>query len=349
MYSHLMVPVDGSALSSTNVEEAVQIALALDAQITFFHATADLGATGDGALLRTIDPKAFSGIAVGETHSILAKAAASARARGVPCELLSQTCDRPAEAIVEAARRQGCDLIVMASRGVRGMASWLHSSQTERVFRHSPIALLVTRSAANDPPKASERALAIIHDEHLSIAAVVLGLKDLVQQGRVAGQSLDVASMLAMLSYLQEFPLRLHHPKEEIYLHRKLRERDPDCDALLREVEAQHVTEHALVDETLARLTAAEAGEPGAADALTSTVLVLAEAVWQHIGLEERSVLPKARQYLQEVDWEEMAAAFEANDDPGFGALPTEEFRRLFTGIANLLPAGSHRGKSALI
>jgi hypothetical protein len=37
-----------------------------------------------------------------------------------------------------------------------------------------------------------------------------------------------------------------------------------------------------------------------------------------------------------------MAKAFESNNDPGFGELPASEFRRLFTRIANLLPAAKH-------
>jgi nucleotide-binding universal stress UspA family protein len=55
------------------------------------------------------------------TNVVLLKALASAEAAGVRCEGLSRTSDRPAEAIVEAATQHGADLIVMASRGVRGL------------------------------------------------------------------------------------------------------------------------------------------------------------------------------------------------------------------------------------
>jgi hemerythrin-like domain-containing protein len=293
--------------------------------------------------LRLIDPAQFSEAALGDTHAVLARAVASASVLGVPCETLSRVCDRPAEAIVQAAQARACDLIVMASRGVRqGVLGWLHSSQTERVLRQSPVALLVTRVAANNPPSASERALAVILDEHRSIAAVLRGMCDLVEQGPADPSAGDLESLETMLAYLQAFPLKLHHPKEEAFLHRHLRQRVPECEALLGQIEAQHQNEHFLVAQTLDSVTAMRTLQPGDAAttaALAERVNALADAVWKHLALEERSLLPLAKQHLHEADWAEMAAAFESNNDPGFGELPAAEFRRVFTRIANLLPA----------
>lgn len=104
MYRHLMVPVDDSALSAANVDAAVQLARQPGARLTFFHATADLSATGEGGLRRVIAPEAFQQEAQGETHAVLAKAVVSAAAAGLACETLSRTSDHPAEAIVQAAK-----------------------------------------------------------------------------------------------------------------------------------------------------------------------------------------------------------------------------------------------------
>lgn len=339
MYSHFMVPVDDSMLSAANIQAAVQLARRLDAKITFFHATADLSATGDGALLRTIDPQQFSSAAVGDTHAVLSKARATADAAGVACETEHKVCDRPAEAILEAARLGNCDLIVMASRGVRGVASWLHSSQTERVLRQSPIALLITRVASSDPIKASERALAIIQDEHRSIAVVMRGMLDLVKQANEPGEVLDLRSIEAMLTYMQDFPLKMHHPKEERFIHRWLRERAPESEKVLLELEAQHVREHLMVDEAVKYVRNAKAGNLVALDALGLHINSLADAIWKHMQLEESVILPMTKLHFQETDWQEIAVAFESNKDPSFGEFPATEFRRLFTRIANLLPS----------
>jgi hypothetical protein len=175
-----------------------------------------------------MDPSAFEQQAPGESNVVLLKALATARMSGVACEGVSRVSDRPSEAIVEAAIACGADLIVMASRGVRGLASWLHSSQTERVLKRSPVALLVTRVAANEPLSTSERALGIIHDEHRSIAVVMQSLRRIGSTvGAFSVQDLQQGALL--LNYLCEFPQRLHHPKEEMCLHRAVRERAPNC------------------------------------------------------------------------------------------------------------------------
>src|SRR5262245_60212071 len=174
MYRHLLVPLDDTPLSTANVATSLELARSAGARITFFHANPDWGATQDGALLRTLDPALYAEAAMGTTNAVLMKALAAAKAAGVPCGAISRTSDHPAQAIVQAAQEQGCDLIVMASRGHASgrWGSWLNESHTERVLRTSPVALLVTRVEAEHPLSDGERALGIIGDEHRSIAVV---------------------------------------------------------------------------------------------------------------------------------------------------------------------------------
>jgi nucleotide-binding universal stress UspA family protein/hemerythrin-like domain-containing protein len=342
MYAHIFVPVDESMLSAANVGSAVRLASQLGSKITFFHATPDLAATGDGALLRTMAPSEFFDAAIGDTNAVLSKAKIVALAADVPCETVHKVCDHPAEAILEAVQLHGCDLIVMASRGVRGLASWLHSSQTERVLKHSPVALLITRVAATDPITASERALAVIQDEHRSIAVVVRGMLDVVLQADEPDGNLDIRSLEAMLAYLQTFPLKKHHPKEELYIHRWLRLRAPESEKVLLELEAQHVREHALVNDVVRWLSDVKSGNSASEQALKDQIRELGETVWAHMRLEESVVLALAKESFQASDWDEIAVAFESNNDPSFGDLPSAEFSRLFTMIANSVPTSSH-------
>jgi hemerythrin-like domain-containing protein len=93
------------------------------------------------------------------------------------------------------------------------------------------------------------------------------------------------------------------------------------------------------VGEAIGCLKEAASGSPAAAVALGNLVRTLADAEWRHISSEERTILPMARRHLKNDDWTEIADAFEGNNDPGFGDLTAGEFRRLFTRIANLLPA----------
>jgi len=337
MYQHLLVPIDDTELSAANVQSAIDLARALGARVTFFHATPDWGATADGELTRILEPGRFVEAALGATNALLTKAITSAKAMGVRCDGTARTSDRPAAAIVEAAQSLGCDLIVMASRGKdQGFLSgWLYNSQTERVLRRAPVALLVTRVESRRPISDIEHALGIIQDEHRSIAVVVQSMRDMVREVPRSGLVPEIKSLELMVSYLYEFPERVHHPKEEQYLHRLLRERAPAYANMLTELEAQHRIEGALVERTLACLVRAEVGTPGGVQALNDAVHALATHVLHHIGFEERTVLPAARQHLKSSDWAEIAQAFAVNDDPRYGELPTEDLRKLFTRIAN--------------
>lgn len=344
MYRHLLVPIDDTSLSATNVDVACELARTFGARISFFHATADLGATGDGAVMRSVLPGNFNEAALGETNALLTKAIAGTVARGVECKGIAHTSDHAAEAIIEAALENGCDLIVMASRGARsGIRGWLYNSQTERVLRGSPIALLVTRVASMHPLSAEEQALGIIRDEHRSLAVVIQGMENIVSEASAAGQAPDYALLEPMVAYLRAFPERVHHPKEEKYLHRWMRERAPECEAMLASMEVQHVGEHELVEQLASQLALARQGDAAAAGALSGKVMALVTLVRTHIGFEERNVLPLASSSLHEEEWKEIAAAFTENHDPKLGDLSSEEFLHLFTTIANTMTAGSRR------
>ena len=68
-----------------------------------------------------------------------------AQAAGVPCETIREVNDQPYRAIIDAAASLGCDLIVMASHGRRGISALLLGSETSKVLTHSTIPVLVYR------------------------------------------------------------------------------------------------------------------------------------------------------------------------------------------------------------
>ena len=73
---------------------------------------------------------------------VIEKAAKSA---GVRCKVEHVTSDFPADAIVAAARRNGCDLIFMATHGRRGFRNSMLGSQTQKVLSLSKVPVLVHR------------------------------------------------------------------------------------------------------------------------------------------------------------------------------------------------------------
>ena len=147
MFKHLLVPTDGSNLSSETVSRAILFAREAGARITFFYAKPEypIAYFGEGALIDPTTPEKFADMAEKQAQEILAAAQALAGAAGVPAAATSATSDVPYQAIIDAAAASGCDLIFMASHGRRGLSGLLLGSETQKVLTHSKIPVLVYR------------------------------------------------------------------------------------------------------------------------------------------------------------------------------------------------------------
>jgi len=337
MYRHLLVPTDGTALSTETIGRAVDFAKSIGARVTFMHARADYAADSEGVLIYSMSPEAFAEQAAGESRALLAKAEASARARGVPCESVIRTSDRPYEAILDTAFERGCDLIFMASHGRKGIKGMLLGSQTLKVLAESTIPVLVSTSEANMPSPAMSRALSIVQDEHRSLAAVVHALNYLVRSYREGAQA-DFRLLKAMLYYIEHFSERLHHPKENDYIFDRLAKRTNEASDVIAQLRQEHVEDHRLGAELATTLAAFEGAPETGLEAFAASVERYTHYIWKHMGTEEKLILTAARRHLLEEDWNEIAHAFAANGDPRFGDDVGEDFRKLFTRILNLMP-----------
>ena len=154
-------------------------------------------------------------------------------------------------------------------------------------------------------------ALAVIRDEHRSIGAVLKSLRKQVAEAAMGTVPPDFPLYGAMLDYLQAFPETLHHPKEDQFLFRRLRDRCPQCSELLGELEAQHKSGA----KALARLreTLTEGGRSGDMRPVADALMTYAEFQWNHIRKEEEQVLPLAEHELSAEDWAFIDAAFAVN------------------------------------
>lgn len=335
MYKHILVPTDGSILSADTISKALEFARDAQARITFFHATPDYLATGDGALMRTISPKNAAELATGEAHAILSKAVAAARAAGVECVALHVVSDRPYEAILEAAADQACDLIFTSSRGPKSIGGLMLGSETLKILLHSSIPVLVSSVLKNSPTPDMNRAISIIKDEHRSLAAVLHGLTHVVEMARKSETDPDFALIKTMLFYIKEFSEKLHHPKEDSYLFKRLRLRTHAVDDVIAQLEAQHVDQLLLtrLDQALVQYASQSAdGLAGFEQAVTQ----YAKFQWLHMNIEEKHIFPAAQQHLLPEDWADIAQAFGANGDPRFASDLDKPFHNMFVHIARL-------------
>jgi nucleotide-binding universal stress UspA family protein/hemerythrin-like domain-containing protein len=339
VYRHLLVPIDGTDLSVEVVGNAVALARPLGARITFFHASENHAASlrGEADAVRLTSRENYDYAFTGRPRELLAKAEAAARAFGVPCASMQAVHDKPAQAIVGAAREAGCDLIFMASHGGRGRLGMAYSSETFDVLMKAGLPVLVS---ATGEPSTAARAIGILRDEHRSLAAVLHAWMHALARAREEDRPVDLTLMRAIVHYVRVFPVALHHPKEEQQLFRRLRARTPVVNAELDELDRQHARDRQLVDEIAALVDALDGAGPATRASMTHT---LEEAVgryatfqWEHMGREEGVVLPAAQRYLDADDWAAIDAAFAANADPHFGNEDDGDFRHLFSRIVNL-------------
>lgn len=147
MFKHLLVPTDGTEFSMATVRRAATFASDASARITFLNIEHAFPAMylGEGAIMDESAPAKFYQQADSQAHQILSSAEEIARAAGVQCTSLILVCESAYEAIIEAAEKNACDLIFMASHGRSGIGRLLVSSVTEKVLSHTKIPVLVYR------------------------------------------------------------------------------------------------------------------------------------------------------------------------------------------------------------
>jgi nucleotide-binding universal stress UspA family protein len=150
MYKSILLPIDGSRLSLRAAQHGIELAKALNARVTVIMVTTPW-ATQFAREPAVVVP----GVLVPETEYDLRTEQAAcnclrvvtdeARSVGVPSQALHVRHRDPYVAILDAARREGCDLIVMASHGRRGLTGLLLGSETVKVLNHSEMPVLVYR------------------------------------------------------------------------------------------------------------------------------------------------------------------------------------------------------------
>lgn len=184
---------------------------------------------------------------------------------------------------------------------------------------------------------ARDQAVRSIKDEHRTISAVLHGLRYLAQQSLDAKVLPDFDVFRAMIYYIDEFPERLHHPKEEKLLFARLVERLPAAAPLVGELHEEHLAGARLIRDLEHQLAYFQENFPGGATSFKAAVDAYADFHWNHMRKEEGKVLPLAAEHLQSGDWEAINAGFSANKDPVAG-VPEKEFELLFSRIASIAP-----------
>src|SRR5215469_12516669 len=134
MYTHILIPTDGSELAGKAVQHGVALAKRIGAKVTMLTVLPPTMITTDREMIE-----------IRKARRQKQLDAVAMQAAGVACETIRVEHDDPYRAIIDTADSKGCDLIVMASHGRRGISAIVLGSETVRVLTHCNIPVLVYR------------------------------------------------------------------------------------------------------------------------------------------------------------------------------------------------------------
>jgi len=143
-----------------------------------------------------------------------------------------------------------------------------------------------------------------------------------------------------MLFYIDEYPERLHHPKESNLLFPKVVKASPRVLGAIDRLERDHMHSEKAARELQHLLLAWELLGPSRRPAFQEAFSKYIDFYLDHMNLEEEVILPEAEKVLSPAEWSEIDAAFEKNADPLTGKYPpTAEYENLSSLIVQRAPA----------
>ena len=144
MYKRILVPTDGSEITAKAIQTAVALARLSGGSMTTLCVKEPFPYSAISEM-QPVPPQEFydaqERIAAARVKAVVD----SAKDSGLNCDGYTVEALHPWEAILDHAKQQGCDLIVMASHGRRGVSALLLGSETSRVLTHSPLPVLVVK------------------------------------------------------------------------------------------------------------------------------------------------------------------------------------------------------------
>jgi len=145
MFKHVLIPVDGSPRSRKALKAGIAFAKEVGAKVTAYHALEIVPLYYGEGILSASALEPLEAAARKQAKKYLDEAAKIAGAAAVPCESLVSKPATAYQGIIDAARKNKCDVVFMASHGRGELASLVLGSVTAKVLAHSKIPVVVFR------------------------------------------------------------------------------------------------------------------------------------------------------------------------------------------------------------
>jgi nucleotide-binding universal stress UspA family protein len=144
MYRNILIPTDGSDITNKAVQTAITLAKTLGARLSTISVKEPFPYSAISEM-QPVPPQEFYDAQERIAASRVKAVIDAAQAHGLTCTGHTVEALHPWEAITDHAKAQGCDLIVMASHGRRGVSALLLGSETQKVLTHCDVPILVIK------------------------------------------------------------------------------------------------------------------------------------------------------------------------------------------------------------
>ncbi|KQQ97146.1 universal stress protein [Massilia sp. Leaf139] len=145
MFKRILIPTDGSSASQRAILAGVALARETGAAVIGLTVIPPFHSLTFRPEMLEATPESYEEEAARRARRILGDVEQAALEAGVPCTVVQASGDSAHEAIISTARDRGCDLILMASHGHKGIKGLLLGSETQKVLVHSAIPVMVYR------------------------------------------------------------------------------------------------------------------------------------------------------------------------------------------------------------
>jgi nucleotide-binding universal stress UspA family protein len=147
MYQRILVATDGSSLSKKAIKAAIDLAALCGAELVALKVVPRYPQSyfEGGIALQPEEVRRVESQWAEEGQAVVDAVKKSALGKGVTAKAITVKSDVVSDALLAAAKKQQCDLIVMASHGRKGIKRLLLGSETQHVLTHATIPVLILK------------------------------------------------------------------------------------------------------------------------------------------------------------------------------------------------------------
>jgi nucleotide-binding universal stress UspA family protein len=143
MFKHILLPTDGSEVSTRAVDAGLELARTLGARVYALHVILPFQSLSYITQIIPESESSYTEESVRWAERYLGEVRDKAEQAGVPCDSDYVFDKHPCDAILRVAQEKSCDLIVMGSHGWRGFTKLLLGSETQKLLVRSRLPVLV--------------------------------------------------------------------------------------------------------------------------------------------------------------------------------------------------------------